>query len=76
MAIGTAVAAGTWFLYKTKKGEKLRAWWEKYFNELRDEWEKLKAEAEPEIKPRPAKKKSLPAVKKNLFLKSGKPLVK
>ncbi len=79
ITLGTLVAAGAWFLYKTKKGEKLRSWWDKYFNELRDEWAKLQAKesAAAAPLPKPARKpRPHPEVKKNTFHQSGKPLVK
>lgn len=78
LTLGTMVAAGAWFLYKTKKGERLRSWWDKYFNELRDEWAKLQAkESAAEPSPKLTRKSHPhPEVKKNTFHQSGKPLVK
>lgn len=78
LALGTLVAVGAWFLYKTKKGIKLRSWWEKYFNEVKDEWVKLQEkEAEPTVLPKPARKlHPHSGVKKKTFHQSGKPLVK
>lgn len=78
LTLGTLVAAGAWFLYKTKKGAKLRSWWEKYFNELRDEWVKLQ-EKQAVLPPLPKavrKPRPRPEVKKKTFHQSGKPLVK
>lgn len=74
LTLGTAVAAGAWFLYKTKKGKKLRSWWEKYFNQIQDEWVKLQKQAtEPTKKalPRPRRK---PVIKKHTFHHSGQPI--
>lgn len=74
LTLGTLVAGAAWFLYKTKKGRHLRLWWEKYFNELRDEW--LKLQETEAVKAPPAPRRRRPKPKKKLFLKSGKPLVK
>ena len=78
LTLGTLVAAGAWFLYKTKKGAKLRSWWDKYFNELRDEWAKLQAkESAAAPLPKPARKpRPRSEVKRNTFRQSGRPLVK
>ena len=77
ITLGTLVAAGAWFLYKTKKGEKLRSWWDKYFDELRDEWVKLQAKESTAAVSKPARKpRPRPEVKKNTFHQSGRPLVK
>lgn len=79
LGLGAAVGAAAWFLYKTKKGKKLRYWWDHYFNELRDEWAKWQA-VEGEIVSRPPSPTSglirRPKPKKNTFHQSGKPLVK
>lgn len=74
LGLGTLVAAAAWFLYQTKKGQTLRSWWEKYFKELKSEWDKLQLPAPPAAKP-PRRLRRLKPPKK-LFLKSGKPLIK
>lgn len=79
LTLGTFVAVGAWFLYKTKKGERLRSWWDKYFSEIQDEWAKLQAKesAAAAPLPKPARKpRPRPEVKKNTFHQSGRPLVK
>lgn len=76
LVLGTAVAAGTWFLYKTKKGERLRSWWEKYFNELKEEWQKLQEQTAEPVKKSPQRVRSKPALKKLTFHKSGQSLLK
>ena len=79
LTLGTLVAAGAWFLYKTKKGAKLRSWWDKYFDELRDEWTKLQAKESAGATPLPKpvrKPRPRPEPKKKTFHQSGKPLVK
>ncbi|MDP4031182.1 MAG: YtxH domain-containing protein [Patescibacteria group bacterium] len=78
LTLGTVVAGAAWFLYKTKKGKRLRSWWDKYFNELKDEWAKLQEqEAEPLTLPKPVRKpRSHPEPKKKTFHQSGRPLVK
>lgn len=76
LTLGTIVAVGAWFLYKTKKGEKLRFWWEKYFSQIQDEWVKLQGQVAAPVKkalPRPRRK---PAPKKHTFHHSGQPLGK
>jgi len=77
LALGTLVAAGAWFLYKTKKGKHVRSWWDKYFNELRDEWAKLQAKESTAAAPKPVRKpRPHPEIKKNTFHQSGRPLAK
>jgi gas vesicle protein len=76
LALGTAVAAAAWFLYKTKKGKRLRGWWKQYFSQIQNEWAKLQGQAaEPAVKPAVTRIRR-PKSSKKLFLKSGRPLVK
>jgi len=75
LALGTAVAVGAWFLYKTKKGERLRDWWDKYFSQIRDEWAKLQVKSQA-VKPPPAPRLRRAKVKKHTFHHSGQPLGK
>jgi len=76
LTLGTLVAVGAWFLYKTKKGERLRSWWDKYFSQIQDEWAKLRA-TEGEIVKKPSSPRLRRAkVKKHTFHHSGQPLVK
>ena len=76
LTLGTLVAAGAWFLYKTKKGEHLRHWWDKYFNQIQDEWAKLQAVEGEVVKPAPAPRLRRAKVKKRSFHQSGQPLGK
>ena len=76
LALGTLVAAGAWFLYKTKKGERLRHWWDKYFSQIQDEWAKLQAVEGKIIKKPLAPRLRRAKVKKHSFHQSGQPLNK
>ncbi|MEK7622553.1 MAG: YtxH domain-containing protein [Patescibacteria group bacterium] len=83
LLLGTAVAAGATFLYKTKKGKLARKIFQHHLKDIVDDI-KTKAEAVVNINPETKiiKKqltkeiKSVAAVAKRVFFKSGKPLVK
>lgn len=95
LVLGSIVAAATTFLYKTKKGKKIRKEFAKHLDDTKTYLPelikniKIKAKKlevslentgqELEGKSKKAKKKIIKTaskVKKNLFVKSGKPLVK
>ncbi len=76
LTLGTAVAAGAWFLYKTKKGERLRQWWDKYFSQIQDEWAKLQAVEGEIVKKAPSPRLRRAKVKKHTFRHSSQPLGK
>jgi len=83
LVVGAAAAAGTAFLYKTKKGKKIRKILSGYYNEAKEQIDALVKEVKKDTRKKAlpqatvkAVKKRLKTVKKNLFLKSGKPLVK
>ena len=97
MVLGTVVAAGASWLYKTKKGKAFRKTFrsqygfaKKQLDELiseikhqADELERAEGSAETIIRLNLAKKrltkkfsKSAKQIKKNVFLKSGRPLLK
>ena len=86
LAVGAAAAAGAAFLYKTKKGRKMRKILTGYYQEAKEQIGEVveKAKNEPEIKKltkevkQEAKlvRKKLNTLKKKVFHHSGKPLVK
>ncbi len=90
LIVGTAVAAGAAFLYKTNKGKKVKKILESYYAEAKDHLNDLikdvkkqsKTKTIPEAMDNVAKKeikaikKKITVIKKNVFSKSGKPLVR
>lgn len=83
LLLGTAVAAGATFLYKTKKGKLARKIFQHH---LKDIVEDIKTKAQQVITVDPETKiikkqltkeiKPIVAVAKRVFFKSGKPLLK
>lgn len=100
LIVGTAVAAGAAFLYKTNQGKKVKKILEGYYVEAKDHFEDLIKDVKKQVKTKTipeavdsVAKKEIKgvkrkisaigrsafggkAIKKNVFSKSGKPLVK
>lgn len=82
LLLGTAVAAGATFLYKTKKGKLARKIFQHHLKDIVEDI-KTKAQAVVNVEETKIIKKqltkeikSVAAVAKRVFFKSGKPLVK
>lgn len=83
LLLGTAVAAGATFLYKTKKGQLARKIFQHHLKGIVDDIKTKSQQIIPDdpeikiIKKQLTKKiKSAATVAKHVFFKSGKPLVK
>lgn len=90
LVVGTAIAAAATFLYKTKKGSKVKKILDGYYHEAKNHIDELIKDVKkqsqktslPEAVEQVANKeirvvkKKIKTIKKNVFRKSGQPLVK
>ena len=83
LLLGIATAAAAAFLYKTESGKKTKKILKAYYREAKEHFNKLvkdfsRSETVDKVVTKEVKKirKKINLIKKNVFSKSGKPLVK